>query len=206
MADLTPEVYATVAQDALPGQFAQSVDLVLWAEVFAAGLQSIEDVAVLLQKARALSTAAGVFLDQVGQLINQPRLGGNYPSGESDNNYRIKLRAAILRNRSMGTAEQLRTMLNALLTGNIISMQIIDMPPAAFKILLYVTTALTATEKAVVVKFAQAAKSAGVGIQSIAAYTNPTFAYNADAYGPPFKGYDNGTNTVGGFWADYFFP
>jgi len=206
MADLVAENYATIATEALPGQFAQSTNLRNWAKVFAAGVQSIEDVLLLLQVARDLDTAAGVFLDQIGQVAQQPRLGGNYPSGESDTAYRQKLRAAIIRNRSMGDAETIRTMLHALLKGNVVTLQLIDMPPAAFKILLYVTTGLTADEKAVVVSFALAAKSAGVGIQSIANYTDPTFAYNADAYGPPFKGYDDGTGAVGGQWADYFFP
>lgn len=206
MADLTPEVYATIAQEALPGEFSQAVNLKLWSTVFAHGVQRIEDVAILLQLARDLNTAAGVFLDQIGQVINQPRLGGAYPTGESDTAYRQKLRAAILRNRSMGTAEQMRAMLLALLKGNCTAVYLKDDPPAAFKALLFCGTALTAAEKTVVIQFVQAAKSAGVGIHGIAAIVAPVFAYNADSYGAPFKGYDDGTNTLGGFWADYFFP
>lgn len=193
------------AKDWLAGQFSEATRLQALTGALAESVKDIDDIAVTLQTWRDLDTASGVALDQIGQVINQPRYGGGYPVGESDADYRPKLRAAILRNRSNGTAEQLIAMIVALLDGLSPVVQIIDAPPAGFVCAVWVSAAPSTAQAQALVEFCVAAKAAGVGIVGLAWYTAPTFAF--DGYpDPPFKGYDDGTGLVGGYWANYIYP
>lgn len=205
MADLTPIVGKDIAQAALAGQFTDSPNVQDLVECLAYPMTQIDTVTVQLQTWRDLDTATGVALDQIGQLLNQPRQGGVYPLGESDADYRPKLRAAILRNRSDGATTNLIAMLEALLTGYAPAIQFVDTPPAAFVVAIGVSSPLSAAMEVTIGEFLDAAKSAGVGIAGAAWYTAPTFAF-AGFPDPPFKGYDDGTTAVGGYYAKYFWP
>jgi hypothetical protein len=205
MADLAPLDVTTDLQGALPSQFVGANFLAFCESLSLGGLQMLDDIVLLAQVCRDLDDAVGVQLDQIGQLLNQPRYGGAYPVGETDDLYRIKLRAAIMRNRSMGTTDDLIAMIVALLTGYSPSVQITDVPPAAFVVFVTVSAPLTAAIADVLVEFILAAKPAGVLVAGIGWGVDPTFAW-AGFPDPPFAGYDDGTGLVGGFWANYVWP
>lgn len=205
MADLAPLDVETNLQEALPAQFLGDNFQALCSALSLGGLQLLDDIVTLVQVCRDLDDAIGVQLDQIGQLLNQPRYGGPYPVGETDDLYRIKLRAAILRNRSMGTIEELRRMVAILLTGFSPVVQLVDFPPAAFVLVVGVSSPLSAAQAAVLVEYVLSAKPAGVLVAGIAWYTGPTFAWDGFP-DPPFEGYDDGTGLVGGFWAQYVWP
>lgn len=205
MADIDPLAGPAEAVATLPSEFVDQPNIVgLWSAL-AGPITDYEDALVWIEYAYSFDQGAGVQLDYLGQLLNQPRLGGPYPVGEPDADYALKLRASVLRNRSMGSAPELMAIFAALLGSNYVGSQIFDTPPAAFVAAISVNTALTPTEEQILGQFCDEARAAGVGIRGLAWYTDPTFAFDGFPY-PPFKGYDDGSGTVGGFWAKYFWP
>lgn len=205
MADIDPLAGPAEAVATLPSEFVDQPNIVgLWSAL-AGPITDYEDALVWIEYAYSLEQGAGVQLDYIGQLLNQPRLGGPYPGGEPDAVYVLKLRAAILRNRSMGSAPELMAIFAALLGDNYVGSQIFDTPPAAFVAAIWINTALTPTEEQILGEFCDVARAAGVGIRGLAWYTDPTFSFDGFPY-PPFKGYDDGSGTVGGFYAKYFWP
>jgi hypothetical protein len=205
VADLTPISLTQTALDALPSQFVGKARMQALVLRLAARWQLLETVLWQLQTQRGVETAEGVQLDQIGELVGQVREGGAYPLGESDDLYRIKIRARALRNRSSGTVPDLQAIMHALLPAKAVAVQCVDVPPAAFVMAIQASAALTAAEEAIVAEFANGAKAAGVKIAGICWYTDPTFAF-AGFPDPPFAGYDDGSGAVGGFWAHYFYP
>lgn len=205
MPDLTAINGATTAQAALPSVFVDKPNILALWRGLASPVTDYEAVLQWLQTAFTLDASTGRQMDALGQVLGQPRYGGDYPAGESDTDYRVKLRAAVLRNRSMGAAPDLILMVKALLTGKSPVVQVVDTPPAAFVLTVWVSAALTTAEAAALVEFCESARGAGIGIAGLAWYTAPTFSF-AGFPDPPFKGYDDGTTAVGGYWANYIYP
>lgn len=186
---VTPSNLSQLAQTDLPAQFA-SVAVLDLTQALVSRLQSTDNVAVALQVGFALPTAEGVQLDALGALVGQPRLGGAYPAGESDDDYRQKIRAAILRNRSGGTVPDLIAVVSALLSDLSPQVIVTQAGIAQFAITVIVDTALTAAQLTALTQFVQAAKAAGVGA-TVYPSGPPTFAY-AGFPDPPFAGYNEG--------------
>jgi len=184
-----------------------SIDLVLQlifgddAAALSGGFRDVEGLVASLLDGRRLTTAVGVQLDGLGAIVGQTRLGG-----ESDADYLKKLRAAVLRNKSDGTEADLAAMILALLDGKATAVTGFDCPPAAFKLVVAVSAALTAAEQAALIEFVLAAKGAGIGVCGLAVLADPTFHWDGTAPNPPYKSFDDGTATVGGFWALYLLP
>lgn len=164
-----------------------------------APVSDLEAAVVWLQTAFTVEHSTGKQMDALGDRLNQPRSGGRYPAGESDTAYRGKLRAAVLRNRSMGTAPQLRAMVKALLHDYAPKVQILDVGTASMTVAVGVASALDAATAAALLDFMLAAKSGGVGL-SLAWYVAPVFGFAEDA---DAAGFDDGTGTVGGTFANY---
>ena len=206
MADLIAINGADEALAALPAQFVGKPNAeALW-KALASPVTDYEALLQWLQTAYTLDAGAGVQLDALGQILGQPRAGGPYPVGESDADYLRKLRAAVLRNRSMGNAPDLIAMVRALLSTKIISVQVSDFPAAAFKIAAYVSSALTASEEAALSEFCADARAAGVGLIGLAWYTSPVFGF-VPSSNPPVQGYGDGNPAhPGGAWANYIYP
>lgn len=206
MAAITQLNGSTLMVDALPGEFRSSPNLVKLWTALGHPVTDADAAVVWLQSAFTVSLGTGVQLDALGQLLNQPRLGGNYPIGESDAIYRGKLRAAALRNRSMGTAPEIRAIVHALLGTNCLGVQLTDVPPASFNLAVYVAVALTAAEQQTLIDFAHQAKSAGIGIVGICWYTAPVFGF-VPSTNPPVQGYGDGNPAhPGGAYANYIYP
>jgi hypothetical protein len=150
---------------------------------------------------RRLDTAVGAQQDGIGTMVGQTRLGG-----EADALYLVKLRAAVLRNKSQGREQDLADMILALLKGKATSVVGFDCPPAAFKLLVITSAPLTVAEQAALIEFVQAAKGAGIGICGLAVASSRTFHWDGNASDPPYQGFDDGTGTTGGYWALYLLP
>lgn len=167
-------------------------------------VQLLEDVLQDLAAGRSLDTAAGVQLDHEGVDIGQARFGGAYGLGEADADYRGKIRARIIANQSEGSALDLQRVTRALLGSKVLSVSVVDLYPAAFVLAVGVTSALGGDEQAWLQEFIRVAKPAGVGM-GLAYYTDPVFGFSEDP-DPMVLGFDDGTYTVGGAWAAYFYP
>lgn len=166
-------------------------------ETDAEQVQKIEDELNKLRAFLTLEGAKGIWLDYIGQLVGQ----GRGPDG--DTLYRQKIRAAARRNRSMGTTDDIGTVLRLLLGELCTQVVVLTMPVRTIGILLFVTTPLDGEMTAAVVEFANACRAAGVKIDGIAEIpaTHAIFGF-AGYPSPQFEGYGDGTDT-GGSYARY---
>lgn len=203
MADLVQLDAPMLMVDALPGEFHKPNFEAAWAAL-GEPIKNADAALVWLQSAFTVSLGEGIQLDKLGELLNQPRYGGVYPLGEPDAIYRAKLRAAILRNRSKGTAPEVAAMVHALIP-SALGVQVSDVPHASFNLSLYVSTPLTAAEQAALIDFAVQAKAAGVKIVGICYYVAPVFGF-VPSSNPPVQGYGDGVGGPGGAWANYIYP
>lgn len=203
MADLVQLDAPALMVDALPGEFHKPNFEAAW-RALGEPIKNADAALVWLQSAFTVSLGEGIQLDKLGELLNQPRYGGVYPLGESDTVYRAKLQAAVLRNRSRGTAAEVVAIVHALLP-SAISVQVSDVLPAAFNLSLYVSAPLTANEQSALIDFAVQAKAAGVKIVGICYYVAPVFGF-VPSTDPPVKGYGDGVGGPGGAWANYIYP
>lgn len=192
MSAIEPADLAAGASDDLPAQFASTSVLDL-AQALLSRLQTVDDVALQLQAGLALPDAQGAQLDILGALVGQPRQGGAYPAGESDDAYRPKISAAILRNRSGGTVPDLIAVVSALLSDMDPTVIVTRSGIASFSLTVLVSGPLDTAQMEALASFVQAAKAAGVGAK-IFPSAEPTFAY-AGFPDPPFAGYNRG------YWA-----
>lgn len=162
-------------------------------------VQLFEDALQALAAGRSLDTAVGVQLDGEGHDIGQARFGGAYGLGESDADYRAKIKARIIANQSEGSALDLQRVVRALLGTNVQSVSVVDVAPASFVLAVGVTFGLGGDEAAWLLEFVREAKPAGVGIGGLAHYTDPVFGFSEDP-DPMVAGFDDG------YWAAYFYP
>ena len=203
MPDVLPVDFPALAVDSLPSRYLDAVNFRALVQVYANAFQAIDNVALQLEAQGGITDAEGVQLDQIGQLIGQPRPGGAFPGGVDDAQYRRYLYARQAVNNSHGTAPELVTILQLLLGDQLTWAWPVDTPPAAFVLSIWVTSPLEDWQKQMVIEFMTQAKAAGVGMRIIVAVT-PIFAYDGFP-SPPGLGYDDGSGTVGGYWADYIY-
>lgn len=203
MADLVQLDASQLMVDALPSEFRRPNLEAAWAAL-GQPIENADAAVVWLQSAFTISLGTGVQLDALGKLLGQPRLGGAYPLGETDGNYRTKLQAAVLRNRSKGTAPEIAAMVHALLP-DAITVQVSDVPQAAFNLTVYVSSPLSSDQQDALVSFALQAKAAGIKIAGIAWYEAPVFGF-IPSTDPPVQGYGDGVGGPGGAWANYIYP
>ena len=167
-------------------------------------LQLLEDLLQDLGAHRDVDTAEGVQLDRLGHELGQDRYGGPYGLGEADDVYRGKVRARIVANVSCSSAADLARVVRALLGSKVLVVSHTDLPPARFVLGVGVTSGLSAAEEAGLVQMVDDARAAGVGM-SLCWYTDKVFGFAEDT-DPLVAGFDDGSGTVGGTWAHYFYP
>lgn len=184
----------------LPSQYANATNLRAFVGALSTPFQSIDDCLQQMQAGMYLDLAAGVQLDHLGARVGLQRRGGPYPTGtETDDDYRRRIRAKSLANRSQGTTPEMQEVFALLLAGKIVGADVQDVYPAAFVLQLYVTSALTAAEIEDSIQFMLWCKPAGVRCEGIVVVTDPVFAFLGYP-SPPGAGYDVGA------WADYIYP
>lgn len=98
--------------------------------ILASQIQDLENALFGIIAITDLDTVTGIQLDVLGKILNQPR------NGQSDETYRLFLRARILVNISTGTVEEILSILSILLP-SIPTMDMLEPPytdPAHFEI------------------------------------------------------------------------
>lgn len=200
MSDILPIDMTDEALGLLPSQYADATNLRAYISALATTFQGIDDVLQQMQYGLDVANAQGVQLDHLGQRVGQSRRGGPYPTGtESDTDYRRRIMARSLADRSEGTAPEMQEVFSLLFGSNLIGADVHDVYPAAFVLQLAVTSPLTPDEEADAVQFMLLCKPAGVRCDGIVIATDPAFAF--DGYpSPPGAGYDVGA------WAKYIYP
>jgi len=164
--------------------------------VVAPQLQALEDVFFTMLGAFDLDAAPSDLLDKLGGIVGQRRA-----PGESDALYLRKIRARQVLNRSRGRIEDLNAIARLLFADKLLDVRVWEVAPMEMVLALQVSLALTAGEEALAVEFLLAGKVGGVAVDGMAWYTTPAFAWGNGA-----DGWDDGSETVGAYWAKYFYP
>jgi hypothetical protein len=161
-------------------------------QVLAPQLQQIEDTVALLKARLGLEHATGDLLDKLGAIVGQTRL-----FDESDATYRRKVKARMARNRSKGKQADLE-LVAELIVGPSKFIRATFWPswPCGFGMAIYVSTLLTADEKAIVTEFLKGTRAAGYGM-NLAQFVAPVFALSENT-----AGYVGGVDV--GHLADFF--
>ena len=184
----------------LPSMYLESPNVQGFVAALSTGFQNIDTTIVEWQNGSLIDTAEGVNLDRLGARV------GQYRTNESDTDYRRKIVARSLANRSCGTCENMIDVMTTLLGQKLLQVFVTDYYPASANVTLVCATALTAQDVADVRLFILMTKPAGVGVSALW-YTlaDRVFAF-AGFPVPPADGYDDGSGTVGGYWANYILP
>lgn len=147
-------------------------------------VQTVEDEAWNLMAQRSIDTALGNQLDLLGTIIGAVRL-----PGQSDADYRIRLRAQIIQNLSCGEPETLISILTLLIGGGV-SVYVDEL--GGGNVLPFVSTALTSTQVNQFVNLCQRSAPIGVRVLGIGLfYPGDTFALA----GPDVSGLGFGSTT-----------
>lgn len=159
---------------------------------FAAQTQAHEDVGFDLYEDRWLAVAVGVQLDRMGALLNEPR------NGLSDDDYRTVLLAKVAQNISNATPEDMIAVFTLLTQGRYVHYE--EFFPAAFRLTAVGINPLASPAR--ILAGLNAARPAGVAIESAAIVTDPPFVFLSDA-DPAGRGFGSLTDsTAGGHLAE----
>lgn len=168
---------------------------------YAEQAQELETIFWYLYSRRGISTATGVWLDVLGEIVGEPR------QDRTDEGYRSAIRVRILVNRSDGKHHQLLTIATRML-GDGANVQITEHPPASLLVRVY--SDLGDVLPADLVRMLRSAKAGGVRLDLIYA-TDPdaTFMWGSTPTsagetvgGAPSTGWGSTTNAaLGGRWA-----
>jgi len=169
----------TQAIESLPGQYVDAAIVTAVASTLGERAQDVESTLWDLATQRTPSNAAtvGAQLDAWGVLVGQPRLGGDYPAGESDTIYRQKLAAAVLRNRSRGTGNDILGVMDALFGSSLTIAALTPSWPAGFQLLIIVSGGLTAAEQIMVREFVDRTRGEGISASILYAAAGPVFGF-----------------------------
>jgi hypothetical protein len=99
LTQITDRVERALAR--LPQQHKDKANIRALVTVFVTQVQELSDAAWQLYTLRRIDTAEGVQLDQLGDIVGQPR------AGLSDDDYRRYIRARVATNRSLASVEEL---------------------------------------------------------------------------------------------------
>lgn len=154
--------------------------------VLAGEMQEIEVVLQDLLGMQNIDTADGAQLDVLGRIVMQDR------EGASDDDYRIRIRAKILVNKSSGTADELIDIFTLLISDSTMvgaTVSVDEYPPASVVVRIggIMLTLPVASRLAQILKQARAAGVRG----ELRYYTAPpagSFTFN----GTPAQGFNNG--------------
>ncbi len=129
--------HSELASDRLPQQYkdAPGVHTVSWEpepvsgwkgtlDSFTRRAQDLEDIMALMLAQRSLTTAAGVNLDRIGQIVGMGR------EGRDDDSYRVALFGQIASNNSNATARDLLFIASTLMGDDLRELSIVEMFPA----------------------------------------------------------------------------
>ena len=196
MAVTLKTTHAAQALGRLLEQFKNKTDLAAWLSTYIAEIQEVENMLVSLNTERTLDSAVGVQLDGIGRIIGQAR------DGQTDDVYRIRIKARIALNLSSGTVEEVLTIMGLVLDG--CTFWWTSRPPASYVLDVHgATTTADAVEAAAIMGEASAA---GVNSQLVYSESSDadtfTFSSGDTEEASTAQGWADDAQTTGGFWAD----
>ena len=125
MAYLKKTTHVAEALANLIAQFEDKPNIIKLISIYVAQLQELEDAFSDLLTETTIENAEGLHLDNIGQIVGEPR------SGRSDVQYRTAIRARIGLNTSEGTIEDVIDLATAV-SGAPVAVQIQEIFPAGF--------------------------------------------------------------------------
>ncbi len=189
LAKITTHAADAVAR--LLEQFRTGTTMPALVRAFANQAQAAEDALWGVLVLRRLSNATGAQLDVLGRVLGQPR------EGRADANYVLWLRARMLLNLGSGRPEDLLAIFSAVVQGST-GLQLEEQFPAS--IVLRIGSAST-VDPAQAAAILQLAKAGGVKAVLESATSIDTTSFAMDPNG---AGFDDGTGTVGGTFAEAY--
>lgn len=189
LAKITTHAADAVAR--LLEQFRTGASMPALVRTFAAQAQAAEDALWDVLVLRQLASATGAQLDVLGRVLGQPR------EGRADADYVLWLRARMLINLGSGRPEDLLAIFAAVTQGST-GLQLEEQFPAS--IVLRISSAST-VDPAQAAAILQLAKAGGVKAVLEAATSIDTTSFAMDPNG---AGFDDGTGTVGGTFAEAY--
>lgn len=146
----------------------------------------IEDTLQQVLEQQSIAGAVGDQLDVIGRIVKQER------EGASDADYRIRIRARVLVNRSSGTVNELITIFELLITDSTLAgatVRVEDLPPASIRVTVggIVLTDEQVTRLSNILKLARAA---GIGARFVHLIVPPADTFTLD--GVNGQGLDEG--------------
>lgn len=138
---------------------------------FVQNCQTLEDTMNSMLSSRSLTTATGVNLDRLGEIVGATR------NGLSDADYLTRIYIQIGKNNSDGTAFDIISIWQLVITAGII--QFSEIWPAKFQ--LYLQSPDPSTDYDLIREATEAAKAAGVGFLKITVSSYlPVFVFDSD--------------------------
>lgn len=170
------------ALELLLSQFWSSEKLQWFIKAHTDQMQDLENAAVAVLSGRYLDNAAGVQLDNIGEIVDLAR--GNL----TDAQYRARLKAKIRTNRSFGQGDDLLEIAGLVAPSATIALS--DEPPAAVRLTAW---GLTSEETGALGALLVLAKAAGVRITFVYSYSAPGATFTFAAYGASLPVLGDGT-------------
>lgn len=167
--------YCTRAKDRLLWQFKNKTNIEKYLCVFAEEFQELETTFQNLQTFRKLSTAEGVQLDGLGEIVGVER------KGLSDTDYRTAIQTQAILNSSNGEPESIREAVTAITDSAVVNLT--ELPPATLRILFDGLT-IPSDLRAQIESYA----AAGVQLVILATYGEDAFSFESDPGETPLVG------------------
>ena len=192
MVDLKPTQITDHEQGALDSvavTIYNETDLETFTRILATQTQEIEDAFYDLLTKRWIDSAEGAQLDIIGDILKTTR------SGYSDDIYRIRIKAAIIRYTSLGRIEDLIAAFALLTQAEKVLFK--GVFPAKIRLIAYNATAPVGTETEIRAAI-EGAVAAGVGIESLVITNDTPFVFfgnpnpNGKGFGSSISGYVGG--------------
>lgn len=167
--------HADLARDRLAEQFKNQPQLAALLDTLNLQVQDIENALWQLLTERGMTTAVGAQLDVLGRIVGQPR------QGQSDETYRLYLKARVLLNLSSGSTEDIYGIFHALVSTST-TLEVRPQYPATF-VLRLGGEAFTPEQIDLLVVFLRSGKAGGVRAILQWYATAPVFRFDS---GPGF--------------------
>jgi hypothetical protein len=195
--------HAARAVNRLAQQFRQTVSWPKLVNVFAKQCQEIEDALYAMLLTDVLTGTSGIALDQLGAWLNETR------NGKTDSEYIVFLQSAIISNAASGTLPDIDSLYNTLL-GLLYpsaTLTLAESGVAAMSVNI-AGVPLPDFEAAEMLRILRKTKASGVKViqEWLEVTLANTFQFASTGDGstaaPTGKGFDDGTFTVGGIFAN----
>lgn len=172
--------YAARMVDALLVQFRGKERIEAYLKhVLAPKIQELENVAVAMKNGLDLDLATGDLLDKLGSIVGQDRL-----PGESDDAYRLKVRARMARNKSKGAREDILIVAKLVTpTAKWAKTTVIQVYPLGLIVQVQTNSDLTAEEADILKEFLEGTRGQTISLSVVVAPAAGAFGFFGNTLG-----------------------